>query len=263
MKDPKVKTLAFVPLIFVFVLSSCSMSAVQSTSAPALTDTPAPTATLTLTPTKTPRPSPTPRPTGTPNLAATQKYEAFKTEAQKYYELGYLTSTDGTVRTFGNSMTSWAQLSWYSRASLGITASDFLLGAHFKWSSAYRNAETSGCGIAFAGQSDGSHYAVFLDRAKVLFVQTDKYYYSKGPVHGSGRVHFANPFDTPVEADFILIVKGSSVYVFVDDELVGEYALSQNKILKGQLFTAILSGTNKDFGTRCEMTNIHTWIPSK
>jgi hypothetical protein len=74
-------------------------------------------------------------------------------------------------------------------------------------------------------------------------------------------VDFGNPFDEPVEADFTLIVKGISAYVLVDDVLVGEYTLSQSKNLRGGLGLTLLSGTNKDFGTRCEMTDIHVWTP--
>jgi hypothetical protein len=29
----------------------------------------------------------------------------------------------------------------------------------------------------------------------------------------------------------------------------------------GDIGLSTLSGTNKDYGTRCEMTNIHTWTP--
>jgi hypothetical protein len=135
------------------------------------------------------------------------------------------------------------------------------MSAHFKWSSAYRNADTSGCGFAFAIQDNYEHYAIFLDRSKIYFVETDRFYNPVGLTRGTGRVNFDNPFDKPVEADFTLIVKGTYAYVLVDGEVVGEYTLSKSKILRGKLGFALLSGTNKDYGTRCEMTDIHAWIP--
>ena len=70
-----------------------------------------------------------------------------------------------------------------------------------------------------------------------------------------------NPVDHPVEADFALIVKGAYAYVLVNEEVVGEYTLAQSKVLRGRLGLSLLSGTNKDYGTRCEMTNLHLWIP--
>jgi hypothetical protein len=49
--------------------------------------------------------------------------------------------------------------------------------------------------------------------------------------------------------------------VLVDDNLIGEYTLSQSQPLRGKLGLTVLSGTNKDYGTRCEMTDLHAWIP--
>jgi hypothetical protein len=51
------------------------------------------------------------------------------------------------------------------------------------------------------------------------------------------------------------------VYVLVNEEVVGEYTLAQSKVLRGRLGLSLLPGTNKDYGTRCEMTNLHLWIP--
>ena len=97
----------------------------------------------------------------------------------------------------------------------------------------------------------------------MLFVETEYYYSPVGTTRGTGRVNFDNPFDKPGEADFTLIVNGTYAYVLVNNEVIGEYTLSQSKILHGKLGLAVLSGTNKDFGTRCEMTNLHLWIPSE
>jgi hypothetical protein len=137
------------------------------------------------------------------------------------------------------------------------------MSAHFKWTSAYRSADSSGCGFIFAEQKNGDHYAVFLDRSKVLFAQTDYYYTFMSPTRGTGQVKFGNPFDQPVEADFTLIVKGAYAYVLVDGEPVGEYTLSASRVLPGKIGLAMLSGTNKDFGTRCEITDMHLWLPKK
>ncbi len=243
-------------LIFVFVLAACSFSTPEPTPVP--THTPMPTATITLTPTNTPRPSPTPRPTKTPNLAATRQYEVFNAEAQNYFDLGYLTTDNGVIKEEEDFSYEWAQLGWYSWFPLGKSVSDFYITAHFNWSSAYKNADESGCGFAFAIQPDHEHYAVFLDRTKVIFLDADnRYSYSRNVkrTRGSGYVKF----DNPAEADFTLIVKGAYAYILVDGELFGEYTLSQSRILRGDVGLTVLSGTNKDYGTRCEMSNIHIW----
>ena len=247
-------------LVILLLVSSCSTSAPP---APTSTSTPEPTstATKTATPTATVKPTSTPRPTKTPNLAATQRVGELQEEAQSYFEQGYLESPDGQFEEYDDFNEEWAQLGWYSWWPMSQTVRDFYLTAHFKWSSAYRNADISGCGFAFAIEPDDDHYAVFLDQAKVYFVDTTQYYWTLSPVRGTGRVEFGNPFDEPVETDFTLIVKGTTAYVLVDDVLVGEYVLSQSKNLRGGLGLTLLSGTNKDYGTRCEMTNIHVWTP--
>lgn len=249
----------FVSFVFILILVSLACATAQ----PVATNTPQPTSTkaATLTPTITLTPSRTPRPTKTPNLAATQRSEELNAEVQTYYEKGYLATDQGRFRELDDFKEEWAQLGWYSWWLLNDTTSDFYMKAHFKWSSAYQGADISGCGFVFAIEKNEDHYAVFLDKSKVYFVETSYYYRSVGTTRGTGRVNFDNPADQPAEADFTLIVKGAYAYVLVNEEVVGEYTLAQSKNLRGRLGLSLLSGTNKDYGTRCEMTNLHLWIP--
>jgi len=265
MKVRKVSVSLSILWILTFVLSACAGAAQPATPTPAPTDTPQPTATITPTATNTPRPSPTPRPTKTPNLAATERMEGFNAQAQSYFDKGYLTTSAGNIKEIKDFSYDWAQLNWYNWLPLGETASDLYLSAHLKWSSAYRNADVSGCGFIFAIQENGDHYAVFLDRSKILFLNADQtagYSRAVGLTRGTGRVKFDNPADSPQEADFTIIVNGTYTYVLVDEEVVGEYTLAKSKILRGDVGLSLLSGTNKDFGTRCEMTEIRLWIPN-
>ena len=250
----------FVSFVLVLILVSLACATVQPTP----TSTPEPTSTkvVTLTPTITLTPSRTPRPTRTPNLAATQRSEELNAEVQTSFEKGFLATDQGRFRELDDFKEEWAQLGWYSWWLLNDTTSDFYMKAHFKWSSAYQSADISGCGFVFAIEKNEDHYAVFLDKSKVYFVETSYYYRSIGPTRGTGRVKLDNPADQPAEADFTLIVKGAYAYVLVNEEVVGEYTLAQSKNLRGRLGLSLLSGTNKDYGTRCEMTNLHLWIPS-
>jgi hypothetical protein len=164
-------TLSFIVLSLLFLSSACSTFAPPVSTS---TSTPRPTATSTAVPTKTAIPSSTPRPTQTPNLAATQHMSDLQAEAQNYYDQGYLDSADGKFMEHGDFKEEWAQLGWYSWWPLNQTAKDFYMSAHFKWTSAYRSADLSGCGFAFAIQEDSDHYAVFLDQSKVYFVETSE-----------------------------------------------------------------------------------------
>ncbi|HEU0295923.1 MAG TPA: hypothetical protein VFR47_24500 [Anaerolineales bacterium] len=259
-------------LVLLTTLSACGPLPDQPSQVTSSTPRPSPGPTHTL----TPRPSFTLRPTDTPNLTATQKiadlrtatqafFDARDAETQKYYELGYLATTNGTNRQYADFVEEWAQLGWYSWRSFENHAENFYVSAHFKWSSAYRNADLSGCGIVFAIQENNDKYSVFLDRSGILFYIYEEsygYYRPVGITRGTGKVEFGNPFDEPVEADFTLIVKDAYAYVLVNGELTAEYTLSKNKFYKGGFGPAILSGTNKDFGTRCEITNFHGWVQS-
>lgn len=250
-------TLSIRLLILLLVLCACSIF----TPAPTPANTPKPTATNTPTPTITPTFTATPRPTATPNLAATQKYAEFNKEVQSYFDSGYLASRDGTIKQIDDFADDWAQIGWYQWYPLGQEVSDFSLSAHFKWMSASKNADESGCGFAFAIQPDSGHYAVFLDKNKVIFLDADSSYgnfaRSVGRTTGSGRVKI----DNPAEADFTVIVNGISAYVLVNNEFIGQYTLSKSRILRGDLGLTVLSGTNKGYGTHCEMTNIHLFAP--
>jgi len=246
-------------LVIVFVSLACATSQPTPTSTPEPSPSPSASATITPTATRTPRPSPTLRPTQTPNLAATQQAEELNVIVQEYFEKGYLATTDGRFRELEDFSYDWAQLGYYNWLPLRDSASDFFLSAHFKWDSAFKNSDISGCGFIFGLQPNDDHYAVFLDRQKVLFLITDHtvgFSRPVSPTRGTGIVKF----DYPAEADFTLIVKGAYAYVLVNGEVSAEYTLAQSRSSKGGIGLTVLSGTNKDYGTRCEMTNMHLWL---
>ncbi|MBC7879412.1 MAG: hypothetical protein H7Y59_19765 [Anaerolineales bacterium] len=244
-------------ILLIFILISLACGTAQPTPIPQ------PTATITTIPTNILIHTETPKPTQTPDIEATQRTVEFNAEAQGYFEKGYLTDPDGGFTKYEDYFIEWAQLGSYGMNKLDNKVSDFFMSAHFIWESAYRNADTSGCGFAFAIQDNNEHYAVFLDRSKVYFVEANPYYSSVGLTRGTGHVKFDNPADKPVEADFTLIVKGAYAYVLVNNELVGEYTLTQSRSLYGNIGLTVLSGTNKDYGTRCLMTDMHLWTPEE
>jgi hypothetical protein len=257
-------------LIFVFAITLLLVSCAQAQPAPTSTSTPQPSATATI----TPRPSFTLRPTDTPYVAGTaaaltkkavtQQYiESWRLQTKNYHDLGYLTGTEGVYRNYRTFEYEWAQLRWYQYWIYEEETKNFYISAHFKWSSGYRNADPSGCGFVFDVQENGDTYSAFLDRNKILFFIYENargYYRPVGFTHGTDVVSFPNPFDQPAEADFTVVVSNGYGYVLVNEELIAEYTLSTESFYKGAFGPAVLSGTNKDFGTRCEMTSFHAWI---
>ncbi len=249
--------LSFFILMIVVVSLACS-SAVAS-------PTPATTATAlppTLTPTATTPPTSTPSPTATPNLAATQKVEARQALLQKYLDAGYITSTAGKFEDLNEFHEEWAQLYWYRWwpiHSAGRLYGDLVFQGHFKWATATRTSDLSGCGVVFGVQPNNDHYAVFIDRARIAFMMSrgDKVY-QVGKTSGSGRLDIQEP----AEADVAVIVSGMTSYVLVDG-VATKYTLSADQSSSGEFALSLLSGTNKDYGTRCDITDAYIWEPAK
>ena len=195
-------------------------------------------------------------------MTATQRAEERSAEVQEYFDKGYVTTTEGRFTELDNFSDEYAYLGGYKPPLIVDSASDFFLSAHFRWSSALENSDTAGCGFIFGLQPNFDHYAVFLDRTKVEFrIRNLELGYSTRvkPTRVTGQVNFTYPAD----ADFTLIVKGANAFVLVNGEVVSEYTLLQGRSVRGDLGLTVLSGTNKDYGTRCEMSNLHLWLPKE
>ena len=136
-----------------------------------------------------------------------------------------------------------------------MSASTFVMSGHFSWSSAIENPNPSGCGFAFDVSENGA-YAAFVDKSRIFFV--DSQGHELGKMRGSGRLSLS----LPGEVDFTLIVNnnGHKAYAIVDDKLIGEYSINQDDVISGPVGYSILSGTNKGFGTHCEITNASVWV---
>lgn len=237
--------------IAIMLVTGLACGGSVATSAPAATDTALPPAT------NTPRPTATPRPTKTPNLAATEQAEELQTLIQDFYDQGYVSSLEGEFTPLDDFFAEWPQIGWYQWWPSGDGYEDFVFKAHFNWSTASATPDESGCGIVFGIQENDDHYAVFLDRSRILFLMArGSNVYLVGKTRGPGRTNFGNP----AEADFVVSVKGQSAYVQVEGE-VTEYTLSADQPSAGEFGLTLLSGTNKDYGTRCEMTNVILWTP--
>ena len=248
-------------LILAFVSMACSASAAPTPTATPVpaTNTPEPTAT------KTPKPTNTPLPTATPNVAATQQIEELNTRLQSYLDEGYITTSDGNLYQLDDYNLDWAQINFFSdltRVGYDNKVKNFVFRADFHWENAVKNPETSGCGIIFRYQDNGDFYSAYLSTERVVVggysASSGNFIRRFGVTRGKGTVNFGNPAD----ANFTLIANEEMMYVLVDDEFIGSYTLYTGKLLDpGLLAYFVKSGTNKDFGTRCKITNATLWVP--
>jgi hypothetical protein len=219
-----------------------------------------PTATvIPFTPTKTVRPTSTRQPSPTPNVLATQNYDEIFSDVEKFQKEGLIPSTKGNYRSLDDFSETMAQRGWLQYWNYDFKVKHFVYKAHVSWSTAGETNETSGCGIVFAVNKKGegnNYYGVVLDRTRIFFSSTyGGYYYDMGKTRGSGKISFGNP----AEADLTLIVYNYKAFVYVNDEFIGEYTLSKDRELEGKFGYGIISGTNKDYGTRCIITESRIW----
>jgi hypothetical protein len=175
---------------------------------------------------------------------------------EELYESGYLSATDGVYYTLADFDERWAQLGWYQYWRTGHSPTDFVLRADAQWDSASDTAnwQDSGCGFVFRGDSkEENHYRVYLG--------LDGYVYMSGYYNDIyrqlGRSYYGKVDVPSGKANIMLVVEGSQFTFFVNDQRV--HSQYDTAIKSGRLSLTLVSGTNKDFGTRCKMTNIELW----
>ena len=244
-------------IVMALAIVACSVGAPAPTATPVPTNTPVP-------PTDTPLPTATatktPLPTATPNVAATQQVEAISALVQSAYDQGQIDSTKGKFLALDDFIMDDAQLGYYNYFDTNQTVTDFVVSTHIMWKSAVANPDLSGCGFVFRLESDGDHYLIYLDRDRIRVAVSNAsggWTAGIGTSAGNGRVDFGNPAET----DFAMVVNGGKVYVYLDGEYRAEFTVfsSQFSYPTGRLAFAIKSGTNKDYGIHCEMTNVGLW----
>jgi len=207
-------------------------------------------------PTETMRPTWTPKPTITPDIAATQVYEELFSKVQQFADEGLIPTTEGKYIEVEDFRKDFAQIGWLNPTYLDFQVEHFVYTGHVKWSTATETSDVSGCGIIFGAQSDGRIYGTVLDKSRIYFTSTDKnYFYELGKTRGTGRLDLGNP----AEVDMTMLVYDKQAYVYVNDRFIGLYTLSRDKPQRGNFGYGIISGTNKDYGTRCEITNSRIW----
>jgi hypothetical protein len=261
MKHLDLHWLGFLILLLFIASMACNSAA---PAAPAPTTTPA---APTIAPTATKPPTSTPRPAATPDVGATKAVEDFQARVDGYVEKGYLPTSNGTLYSLDDYKTEWAQMNYLSDlAPTGYSdaVQNFVYNGDFEWQSAVQNPETSGCGLYFRVQENGNFYSTYLDTERVVMGgyegSTGPYVQRFGVTTGPGRVNI----EYPAKANFTIIVNGHMAYVFVDDAFIGSYTLYTGKLLDpGYLGYFVKSGTNKDYGTRCTITNGKLWVPAE
>lgn len=255
-----------IALLAVLTNGCASATVVPTNMAPPPTSTvplPTNTPTITLTPTKTPTP------TATPNLTATQQYENFIAIVKKFYDAGQISTLDGKYVKLDDYSDELSMDYGYSWTPTGTNAKSFIVRADFDWEVANQK-NYSGCGYMFRQDLNDSslYYIIALDGLNGVLLTYTEY---------SGDASGINYFDYPAQlikkmskpdmgpnpyhAEFTLVVTDTAAYTYVNENFFTEHKLLADQLTKsGPLSTLVLTGSEKDYGTRCKITNAELWI---
>jgi hypothetical protein len=192
---------------------------------------------------------------------ATTTAQPMANAVERLVEEGYLTRGAGEYEALLDFFREWAQINWYQWYDTGKSPTDFVVRADLAWQSASATANwfNSGCGFVFretpreGDEQAINHYLVYLGLDGIVYLsrQTNSNFLELGQGH-YGQVEVPDG-----QAQLMLAVEGEAFHVFVNDEHVLTYR--DGALPRGGLSYALLSGTNRDFGTRCEMTNVGLW----
>jgi hypothetical protein len=234
----------------------------EATPTTAPTDTPQPTVEV-ATPTEavqvseaTPtqaQPQASPTPAG---VRETEEAASMAGVIQRLSGEGVLGSTAGEYYRLNDFDESWAQIGWYQWWTTGYSAENFVITANTTWESASETANwpEAGCGFVFSHVDSDNYYLAYLGLDGIVrFAQNARGNLKLVTSKRFGRVSIPNG-----EAQLMLVANAKHIYFYVNNQQV--VSANAGSLQEGDIALTLLSGTNRDFGTRCQMTNIDLWV---
>jgi len=190
------------------------------------------------------------------NQATTAQSQSMYNRMLELVDDDVLNNAEGEYYPLTDFDQSWAKLNYYKWWDTGYSPERYALQAKTWWNSASKSANwfSSGCGFVIGESDKDSHHLVYLGLdgfANLARVKNGKWKTVAKKRYGT--------LSTPEgEAEVMLVVLGKKVIFYVNDEKVLE--VTDNLMEPGGLNLTLLSGTNKDYGTHCKMTDIGLWI---
>lgn len=251
MKPKYTRLVLTIVLALVLFLSACASA--PATSVPTVAPTQAATHTPEPTATKTSTPTITPSPTATPNLIATQQYEAFVSRLQKYVDAKYISSTKGTYQSLGDHSLSLAKQGGYQTEMNGVDVKNFIVRSDVTLQAASRTSARSGCGFVFSR----FEFKPLGDAQIMLFLGQNGTAYNVLSGYEFNSNHY-NTIPNPAEVELTLIVDGVTAHLLVNDREMIKWA--PLKDITTDWGFAVISGSNEDYGSKCDFKNIDYWV---
>lgn len=182
----------------------------------------------------------------------------FRAIVDQLADEGKISTTDGTYYYLYDFSNEWAQLYWYQWTQRStVPVNNFVVRAKIRYESASQtpNWAESGCGWWFRGEGPETHLVAYytLEGNGQITGARNNYYLS----YGSKRV--GSPAVSG-EVEMVVYADGPKIGLLID----GITAIDRSDLvidnLPVELHSVTLSGTNKDFGIRCEYSDIEFMV---
>ena len=186
---------------------------------------------------------------------ATAQAQPLANLVKKLQTEGILSRIEGAYSPIEDFDQSWAQINWYQWTPTGFSPENFVIHANAAWDSASDKANwfNSGCGFVFSFKDKNNHHLIFLGLDGMVYLER----VSQGNYKSLGKEYYGKLSIPKGEAELTLAVVDKNINFLVNGKrVIQRYDAA---VGPGALNLTLLSGTNKDFGTRCQMTNIGLW----
>ncbi|MEJ5201754.1 MAG: hypothetical protein WHV66_05920 [Anaerolineales bacterium] len=172
------------------------------------------------------------------------------------FQSGLISTTEGTFFPLDDFDQSWAQLNWYQWWYTGYQPENFVIHSDVEYWSASNIANwfASGCGYVFRETDADNHYNTFLALDGNVYLSG----YRQGKYLSLGKSYYGKPTLPNGKYTMTLVAEGKNIAVLINERPV--LKKQYDYFMSGNLAFTLNSGTNKDYGTRCLMTNNWLWI---
>ena len=186
---------------------------------------------------------------------STYNYRNFDTLISQLKRDWLIPDTKGTTYTQDDYTKSYAEINWFSWNSFD-TAKDFVLSMNVSWRSASSTPNTfnSGCGLVFRENGNSDYLYASLRMDGRLYFQGAR----NGRNLSYGDYYYGR-YSLEATHNLTIIANDTNVNILVDGKQlanVRDVAINRS----GWMGFSVSSGTNKDFGTWCQFTNVHYYV---
>jgi len=188
-------------------------------------------------------------------MTATSQATSMKEDLQKLVDQEIIQNSDGKYYRVQDLTANWAKLGYYHWWPLDRKPTNFAIRADTQWEIASTAADytKAGCGFIYHEQDPANLHLSYLSMdGYVRTIRMEKGIFTD--MQGKSAGKFKYPADS---AKLMLIVEDKWITFLVNDVVIVHF--KDDHLAGGGLSMAVASGTNKDFGTRCEFKNVELW----